>query len=44
MEENSPEAKCKKVVTGHEVLAMLREHENYVAKVANVIGYMLYVI
>ena len=28
MEEDSPEAKRLKVVTGHEVLAMLRKHEN----------------
>ena len=35
MEEDSPEAKRKKVVTGHEVLAMLKEHENDVGKVAN---------
>ena len=35
MEEDAPGAKRKKAVTGHEVLAMLKDHENDVAKVAN---------
>ena len=35
MEEDAPGGKRKKAVTGHEVLAMLKAHENDVAKVAN---------
>ena len=35
MEEDAPGAKQKKAVTGHEVLAMLKDHKNDVAKVAN---------